>query len=165
MSHSQFHSINLFILRHAWLNLWDKHMTTGRINQVTTYPNAQETSCNAMYSCSKSAFSTAGVHYKALELPFDFGYCSESRILFQSLSRIVLLDAKTTAQLFRYLDLTSFRQGSSCFEKNKNHRLQRGLPATGDTSKAHSVAAYPRVIICFRHSHRQVIHILLHRRL
>ena len=24
----------LFILRHAWLNLWDKHMTTGRINQV-----------------------------------------------------------------------------------------------------------------------------------
>ena len=35
MSHSQFHGI-LFILRHAWLNLWDKHMTTGRINQVTT---------------------------------------------------------------------------------------------------------------------------------
>ena len=35
MSHSQFHSMNLFILRHAWLNLWDKHMTTGRINQVT----------------------------------------------------------------------------------------------------------------------------------
>ena len=35
MSHSQFHSTKLFILRHAWLNLWDKHMTTGRINQVT----------------------------------------------------------------------------------------------------------------------------------
>ena len=34
MSHSQFHSIKQFILRHAWLNLWDKHMTTGRINQV-----------------------------------------------------------------------------------------------------------------------------------
>ena len=28
----------LLILRHAWLNLWDKHMTTGRINQVTTIP-------------------------------------------------------------------------------------------------------------------------------
>ena len=25
------------VLRHAWLNLWDKHMTTGRINQVTLY--------------------------------------------------------------------------------------------------------------------------------
>ena len=24
----------MLILRHAWLNLWDKHMTTGRINQV-----------------------------------------------------------------------------------------------------------------------------------
>ena len=35
MSHSQFHYIKSFILRHAWLNLLDKHMTTGRINQVT----------------------------------------------------------------------------------------------------------------------------------
>ena len=35
MSLSQFHRIKWFILRHAWLNLWDKHMTTGRINQVT----------------------------------------------------------------------------------------------------------------------------------
>ena len=37
MSHSQFHCIKSFILRHAWLNLWDKHMTTGRINQVTIF--------------------------------------------------------------------------------------------------------------------------------
>ena len=29
MSHSQFHRLNLFILTHA-----DKHVTTGRINQV-----------------------------------------------------------------------------------------------------------------------------------
>jgi hypothetical protein len=41
MSHSQFHSTKLFILRHAWLNLWDKHMTTGRINQVTLVPKKQ----------------------------------------------------------------------------------------------------------------------------
>ena len=33
MSHSQFQS-KRFILRHAWLNLWDERMTTGRINQV-----------------------------------------------------------------------------------------------------------------------------------
>ena len=39
MSRSQFHSINLFILTHAWLNLWDERMTTGRINQVAIiYP-------------------------------------------------------------------------------------------------------------------------------
>ena len=34
MSHSQFHCL-AFKLRHAWLSLWDKHMTTGRINQIT----------------------------------------------------------------------------------------------------------------------------------
>ncbi len=39
MSHSQFHSIESFILTHAWLNLWDKRMTTGRINQVTIVIN------------------------------------------------------------------------------------------------------------------------------
>ena len=48
MSHSQFHSTKEFILTHAWLNLWDKHMTTGRINQVTilcrTYPTDGSTS-------------------------------------------------------------------------------------------------------------------------
>ena len=35
MSHPQFRSIRMLILRHAWLNLLDKHMTTGRINQIT----------------------------------------------------------------------------------------------------------------------------------
>ena len=37
MSHSQFHLYKQFILRHAWLNLLDKHMTTGRINQVALF--------------------------------------------------------------------------------------------------------------------------------
>ena len=43
MSHSQFHCIEAFILRHAWLSLWDKHMTTGRINQVTTEKQPKQT--------------------------------------------------------------------------------------------------------------------------
>ena len=38
MSHSQFHSTRSLILRHAWLNLWDERMTTGRINQVAIFP-------------------------------------------------------------------------------------------------------------------------------
>ena len=38
MSRSQFQS-KRFILRHAWLNLWDERMTTGRINQVAIFPN------------------------------------------------------------------------------------------------------------------------------
>ncbi len=33
MSYSRFHCSKAE-LRHAWLNLRDKHMTTGRINQV-----------------------------------------------------------------------------------------------------------------------------------
>ena len=36
MSRSQFQS-KRFILRHAWLNLWDERMTTGRINQVAIF--------------------------------------------------------------------------------------------------------------------------------
>ena len=58
MSHSQFHSISLFILRHAWLNLWDKHMTTGRINQVTTFHPHTPQGCDTRYSqLFKVAFS------------------------------------------------------------------------------------------------------------
>lgn len=37
MSHLQFHYISSLILRHAWLNLWNKHITTGRINQITSF--------------------------------------------------------------------------------------------------------------------------------
>ena len=44
MSRSQFQS-KRFILRHAWLNLWNERMTTGRINQVATFSPAA-TSCH-----------------------------------------------------------------------------------------------------------------------
>lgn len=37
MSHSQFRC-TILILTHAWLNLWDKHITPGRINQVSRTP-------------------------------------------------------------------------------------------------------------------------------
>ena len=51
MSHSQFHCIML-ILRHAWLNLWDKHMTTGRINQIT--PSALRSRVREYTDCMRS---------------------------------------------------------------------------------------------------------------
>ena len=38
MSNSQFPSFRLYY-RLAWLKLWDKHMTTGRINQVSDTSN------------------------------------------------------------------------------------------------------------------------------
>lgn len=37
MSRTQFHSSILLKLRHAWLNLWNEHMTTGRINQIACF--------------------------------------------------------------------------------------------------------------------------------
>ena len=42
MSRSQFHSKELFLLRHAWLNLLDERMTTGRINQVAIFSPARK---------------------------------------------------------------------------------------------------------------------------
>ena len=38
MSHSQFHSIDLFILRHAWLNLWDKRMLLAESTRLLSLP-------------------------------------------------------------------------------------------------------------------------------
>ena len=65
MSHSQFHSTNLFILRHAWLNLWDKHMTTGRINQVTTFQKHRlsSESTKLLGGPRRATFLSAGVHF------------------------------------------------------------------------------------------------------
>ena len=62
MSHSQFHSIRVLILRHAWLNLLDKHMTTGRINQVTTLRKAKH---------SLSSRGNQSIHFTNLQN--DFG--------------------------------------------------------------------------------------------
>ena len=65
MRHSQFHSKNLFILRHAWLNLWDKHMTTGRINQVTIHSHIcrvraeDDQTTNALYNLEARDFNVA----------------------------------------------------------------------------------------------------------
>ena len=68
MSHSQFHSTNLFILRHAWLNLWDKHMTTGRINQVTisVCTRIRNPQVQHRYRRPKT-LSSVGVRYKAFQ--------------------------------------------------------------------------------------------------
>ena len=44
----------MLILRHAWLNLWDKHMTTGRINQVSIVNNWQFASAENLHSLTAS---------------------------------------------------------------------------------------------------------------
>jgi hypothetical protein len=59
MSHSQFQS-KRFILRRAWLSLWDERMTTGRINQVATVPRHTQALC-AKYI--RSAYPEAKIHF------------------------------------------------------------------------------------------------------
>ena len=50
MSHSQFHSIDLFILRHAWLNLWDKRMLLAESTRLLsmTFFSEQKKKCTSL---------------------------------------------------------------------------------------------------------------------
>jgi hypothetical protein len=70
MSHSQFHCIDLFILRHAWLNLWDKHMTTGRINQVS-YKHCSDACCIFWTLGTASLLQQDIAHPRAAASPFS----------------------------------------------------------------------------------------------
>ena len=68
---------NLFILTRAWLNLWDKHMTTGRINQVLS-SNREKTSTHTQRMCTlpqpnpKTPFSFP-TSYKETSSPISRG--------------------------------------------------------------------------------------------
>ena len=81
MSHSQFHSTDLFILRHAWLNLWDKHMTTGRINQVSYENEVKTLRKNAQNQFHVS--TRRGVHLGHSQLP-----CSNVRFIARVLNSL-----------------------------------------------------------------------------
>ena len=52
MSHSQFQSKG-FILRLAWLSLWDERMTTGRINQVAFFNKGPKSIRNSHTTCGR----------------------------------------------------------------------------------------------------------------
>ena len=54
----------MLILRHAWLNLWDKHMTTGRINQVSVdnRPHSESTK-ESLESSIAGLFLTLLAHH------------------------------------------------------------------------------------------------------
>ena len=83
MSHSQFHSIKLFTLRHAWLNLWDKHMTTGRINQITIV----QRKTNPLFNQSKSPSiikrpKSRGVVFEQFKIIIWIGWIRATESLF-----------------------------------------------------------------------------------
>ena len=139
MSHSQFHSINLFILRHAWLNLWDKHMTTGRINQVTTFPDLL---------ISKWAPNTRQAqkdHLSWWEFVSDLNISNPSWESFA----LGYVDFSTTD--WNHLVPRSHIIQVHCFlfcVTNKNYDLLRELPATSKTiSCSPSHGGFPSVLI------------------
>jgi hypothetical protein len=130
MSHSQFHSTNLFILGHAWLNLWDKHMTTGRINQVTTFPES------ARYSVSQSQ-------------PFS-GRSSSS-----DSTRLQLQKSWLPCPP----DLTLFRRISLPSLMTERNGLQRGLPAVSKWWHSLDHGGSSIALVANRSGHRQAVHI------
>ena len=113
MSHSQFHSTNLFILRHAWLNLWDKHMTTGRINQVTTF-----------HSLSNERFTLNTLNASAHFLEWEF---------INSIKLIIKISSKTTRTVQKK---TEGRFADSHIQKSlfKRMRLSNHEPTTQHSS-------------------------------
>ena len=155
MSHSQFHSTKLFILRHAWLNLWDKHMTTGRINQVTTFQNIA------------AAMSTKILDRPPRGPPF---FRREFVLSVESISNplgvwenvILCLTHKVETALFP--DLTSSRRiGFFVCHNERNHGLLRELPCDPATANIYMSRTRPRWIpkctSCIKLGHQQAVHI------
>ena len=151
MSHSQFHSTNLFILRHAWLNLWDKHMTTGRINQVTTFHGLFSEPCTRYSELAKAN-------------PFLGGSSSLSdfQILAENRSPWGYLISWPRNETALFPDLTLSRTIASCLY-NKNRGLPRELPATSKSNDCCSLdhGGFPTTLTANKLGHRQVVHISL----
>ena len=126
MSHSQFHSTNLFILRHAWLNLWDKHMTTGRINQVTTVRTVQ---ARTPLLEPEGPFST-GVRHLGGSSPQN-ELCRNQAVLSAEAYSVAQASNKVTL----YLVLAHFRPFLSVSRRDADRGLPWGLPATGTPNR------------------------------
>ena len=113
MSHSQFRRI-ILILTHAWLNLWDKHMTTGRINQITTFAEGRNPSqCNYVYFfCIKMRFFC--------DLPAPWGLAwSESYILLAAAA-----EAHPLKELLSHCDKGPLKDDSLIVGQNTARHLQ-----------------------------------------
>ena len=85
MSRSQFQSTR-FILTHAWLNLWDKHMTTGRINQVAIFTAfISKQPARSMLAISNKHRYKPSTHTRSRERSVCFHSQSESSFRGQTL--------------------------------------------------------------------------------
>ena len=123
---ARYHQIN-----YNWFN---KHMTTGRINQVTTFLVAFAA------PTTRQRLSKDGVHQLWLKDQGRF-----PRSAFRTQQGTYKLVTGAHGQITLFLDLTSFRHISPCPE-DRDHGLRWGLPATGITWKVRTVTADPRVV-------------------
>jgi hypothetical protein len=129
MSHSQFHSTKLFILRHAWLNLWDKHMTTGRINQVTT------------------------IHFALILM----AQRPPSQMGVRQTSRGINYDTKPQLRPPCSPDLTCFKHSSPCHTEQQRSWPSEGTTNNRSTKMSTAVIVDSQVANCNRFGYQQVI--------
>ena len=146
MSHSQFHSTNLFILRHAWLNLWDKHMTTGRINQVTTFPVTPNT---------RTGPRKVGVR------PLWFKHISKSLIKKPFTQRECYWIPQPQIETALFPDLTFIQTHCFLFITTRMIVFGEELPATSKNNCCCSPSrgGFPTAFIAASLAHQQVVHI------
>lgn len=139
MSHSQFHSTNLFILRHAWLNLWDKHMTTGRINQVTT-------SLHSLFKGSNSTLTNDGLFPSTgcFRSEIEWIWCNSLRTT-PPRESFINGSAHQNQPCHRSRTFHIHFSPSSALHGTEDHGLRRRLPATSlwITSYKHSHGGSP----------------------
>ena len=161
MSHSQFHSKNLFILRHAWLNLWDKHMTTGRINQVTI----------RLESVSEETSSALKGEVNQTDLSFGVVIKASTFNCMTSVFRgaVFLAEIGSTHRTRSSLspDLTSFEYDLQVRAPSKrrdlSHDPKRRLPTLGRTVKATTTRRIFEWLIAILVAQWVLIHIINHR--
>ena len=149
MSHSQFHCIKLFILRHAWLNLWDKHMTTGRINQVTTErAKASIKTINTFSTHATSYWQVFEARFQMrlafITLNWEYGWVLQACGWHV---RRVLAKRRILNTLYLVPQSHKFRVSSPCPE-DKDHYPKWRLPVTSQLWKSNIVTADLRVVKC-----------------
>ena len=133
MSRSQFQS-KRFILRHAWLNLWDERMTTGRINQVAIIH------CYMLQHDSKTYWRKAGM----TQLPYwRWGNSSKSQRKW--FPQIV------NRKWYLHLEIAPPQLHIRCFTVTVTTIIVQ-LPIQTDPRKYHSIDANDSVECCAKES-------------
>jgi len=125
-------------------------MTTGRINQVTTFRSA--------FAAIIYSRVTSTRFHDVEFIIFSYQDPSQLRDTFLLPRVQASLNQRVASPHFPFSHVSSEIPSSSV--RTKVTHLQWGLPTTGDVWKTHTDVADPLVASCIRHDHRQAIHLL-----